>query len=479
MFWALSPQYQYGWLVPPLAAYLFYKRWVSAPEGVSAGHRGAGLLAAGCALLLAPAWLVRTATPDWSAVGFALAALVTGLTLAVIARAGGWRLARHVAFPVLFIFCATPWPQRMENAVIQSLMRFVAAGTAEILQWWGIAAEQRGNLVSLGKATIGISEACSGVRSIQSMVMAALFLGELRRMKAGARVLLVACGAGLAVFFNLARNTFLAFVANASGAAAIERWHDPAGWGILAASFLCLLGVARGLGKARVPQERHAAFAGSFPTWAGAGLAVWFALVVAGNEFWFRSQEGKTAGVEHLEIRWPRGQEQFQEAAISDRARDVTLCSEAAGATWIGGGGRRWVFTSLRWAPGRTASQSARIHQPDVCLEASGAIPVMELPPVKIAADGGELAFHVWLFDYGGQPLYVFYSLWEEENRDQLDTALRQDWSAWSRMQRALTGQRNLGQQSVEIAIQGCSSPEEALGEMRAGLPGLVRIVQE
>lgn len=476
VFWTLSPQYQYGWLVPPLAAYLFYKRWRTAPGAAPAGHRGAMALTATCALLLPPVWVVRTATPDWSTIGFCLAALVTGLTLGLLARAGGWRMARHLAFPVLFIFCAVPWPQRLENAVIQSLMRFVAAGTVEIMQWCGIAAEQHGNLVSLGRATIGISEACSGVRSIQSMAMASLFLGELRRFRTGARVILLLCGAGLAVLFNLVRNTLLALVANHSGAAAIERWHDSAGWGILLASFFLLLLVARALGRPAPVAEHTAPPDLQFPAWLGAVLAIWFAFIAAGNEWWYRAHERKD--VERIEIRWPLASEGFQTVPIPDRARDITLCSEAQSAAWTGENGLRWMLTSLRWAPGRTASQSARIHQPDVCLEASGAVPVMELPPVTLQADGGEMVFHAWLFQYAGRPVYVFYNLWEEANRDQLNDTLQQDWSPWSRVQRALTGQRNLGQQSVEIAIQGCDSQEEALRTVRGSLPSLVRIQQ-
>ena len=146
------------------------------------------------------------------------------------------------------------------------------------------------------------------------------------------------------------------------------------------------------------------------------------------------------------------------------------------GWSWLETPRSAWTLTTLRWKPGRTASQSARIHQPDVCLQASGAIPVRELSPVSIAADGGVVLFHAWLFMLADRPLYVFYNLREEGNRDQLNARLNQDWSAWSRVQRAMVGERNLGQQSIEIALQGYDSQADALDALKTRLPSLITL---
>jgi len=478
VFWSLSPQYQYGWLVPPLAVYLLFRRWKTVPDAESlGGQQGAAVAASACALLLLPLWLVRTATPDWSVITFCLAAAVTGLTLALIARMGGWSVARRLAFPILFIFCAVPWPQRMENWIIQSLMRTVAGVTAELLLWCGIAAEQKGNLVQIGQATLGISEACSGVRSLQSMLMASLFLGELWRFGKKARAILVVAGLAFALFFNLVRNTFLALIAYRAGSSpAFEWWHDSAGWSILLVSFLCLLLVAKYLGKPLEIKERAAFQFRSLPAWITGGFTLWFLLVIGGNEYWYRSHEQGSKNVELMEIHPPVGKDRFRTDPISDRARDVTLCSEADGWSWLETPRNPWTLISLRWKPGRTASQSARVHQPDVCLQASGAIPVRELSPVSIAADGGVVLFHAWLFMLADHPLYVFYNLREEGNRDQWNATLNQDWSAWSRVQRAMVGERNLGQQSIEIALQGYDSQADALDALKTRLPSLITL---
>jgi hypothetical protein len=69
----------------------------------------------------------------------------------------------------------------------------------------------------------------------------------------------------------------------------------------------------------------------------------------------------------------------------------------------------------------------------------------------------------------------VFYLIWEEGNRD-LDPAIfAQDWSGISQLQRAWLGQRNLGQQSLEILLFGVSETE-ARTNLKEQLGKIVRI---
>jgi len=74
---------------------------------------------------------------------------------------------------------AVPWPVRIEQIVIQDLMRVVTAINVTFLQLAGVPALQHGNVIEVGTGFIGIEEACSGVRSIQATLMVSLFLGEL------------------------------------------------------------------------------------------------------------------------------------------------------------------------------------------------------------------------------------------------------------------------------------------------------------
>ena len=131
-----------------------------------------------------------------------------------------------------------------------------------------------------------------------------------------------------------------------------------------------------------------------------------------------------------------------------------------------------WVLT---WGSGRTSTQSARIHRPENCLQGSGAILKKNLSPTIVEIEGTPLVFHSYLFHWQQAPLYVFYLLWEQGNRDL--HVLDQDWSGISRLQRIWIGQRNLGQQSVEIVLTGATSDEEARTALKAGVEKMVHLL--
>src|SRR5215471_19161401 len=84
-FWEVNPQYSYGWVVPGLAIYLFLRRWESRPRP-QISPRWAGLALVVSLFVLAPLWLVREATPDWSVVSWLFALTVVGSLLVVLCR---------------------------------------------------------------------------------------------------------------------------------------------------------------------------------------------------------------------------------------------------------------------------------------------------------------------------------------------------------------------------------------------------------
>ena len=114
----------------------------------------------------------------------------------------------------------------------------------EVLGWFGIPAIQHGNLIEVVTGTVGIDEACSGIRSLQSTLMVSLFLGEFYRMSGWRRWGLLPVGFILAMALNVCRMSFLTIVAAKKGVAAIAQYHDPAGVTIALACTVGLWGLA-------------------------------------------------------------------------------------------------------------------------------------------------------------------------------------------------------------------------------------------
>src|SRR3989440_660841 len=153
---------------------------------------------------------------------------------------------------VLFFLTAVPWVTAIEAPVIEGLMRSVAAIAAEVLAMFGIPAQAEGNLMRLPSGLVGVNEACSGVRSLQTSIMIGLLFGELKRLSLGQRIFLVVAGVGIALFANFLRVLFLVSMASrAHDVSVVNNWHDLAGYAILVLVFIGTMAIAWRLGRRR------------------------------------------------------------------------------------------------------------------------------------------------------------------------------------------------------------------------------------
>jgi exosortase len=478
-FWSVDPQYSYGYVVPFIAAFFFWEKWQTLPSGSALSGKRLPLLGACIAAVpLALAWLAHEAAPDWSVLNWAFALSAVLYVLSLIAYWRGRPAAFRLLFPVLFILTAVPWPQRLELALIQGLMKGVADAAAQVLAWFGAPALAAGNIIWLPAGSVGIDEACSGVRGLQTALMVSLFLGELFRMGIPARFALICIGLVLTLFFNVVRTVTLVWIAYTQGFAAMEKWHDAAGLSVLSISLLLLYLVARLSRRPAIPDHgaKSVARLKPLPMPLVFGLCAWILFFVVGTEIWYRRHEAGLASTRRLSIAWPGDVAGLSKVSIPDSARRILLYDDAQCASWRDRNGLGWTFYSLIWNAGRTSTQSARIHRPENCLQGSGAILRKELDPTTVEIGGMPLAFRTYLFDWNGTTLHVFYLIWEDGNRDVDPTVLGQDWSGISRLQRVWFGQRNLGQQTLEIVLSGANSDEEARTTLQAELGEILRI---
>lgn len=258
--WSLNAQYYYGWSVPLLAAYLAFERW-SQPRPAGGAVRGKGIALAVLVLLVLPQPILRLvgeANTDWRLVSWAMALSATGISLAGFYLAGGWGTVRRFVFPVLFLLTAIPWPTGFETTLVQGLMRLNAIISAEFVSLCGVPAIATGNVIELPTGMLGVNEACSGIRSLQSTLMASVFLGGLYQLRVFPRILLVVLGVGIAFLLNIVRTVFLSWQGAFHGIEATEKWHDSAGFAILGVVLVCLWLISRHFEKSAARAARQA-----------------------------------------------------------------------------------------------------------------------------------------------------------------------------------------------------------------------------
>ena len=493
--WSSKEQYAYGWFVPILSLGLLWNRWTSRPVQCARGNAvGFPFLLPAFVflllLLLLPLRVIHEVNQDWPLISWPLTLCVVGITLYAIYLAGDWPWVKCLAFPVCFILVAVQWPNRLENPLTNGLMQIVAGINVELLSWFDIPAMQRGNLIDLASCTVGVDEACSGIRSFQSSLMAALFLGELYLLRWPSRLLLAALGLSTAFLLNVVRTFILSYQAAGAGLVALEKWHDRAGFTIAIACFFVLWLISGWIKKKTRPAGRPEAStfnpngltlsSGSRPLFLHAKrfalvVGVWSLLCIGATELWYRSHESKEPVSVRWSVRLPEAKPTFQTIKFSPRTQKLLGCDASTAAKWQEEDGSEWTAYFLQWEGKSTQSiMAARYHRPEVCLPATG---LQQRPGSKtdyFETASLKLPFQQSSYSAPGQLLFVFYCIWQDG--DERRKGMRSRNPA-DRLIGPLEGKRRFGQQVLEIITTGYADGAEAERALRKRLPDLVQIV--
>ena len=471
--WEIDPQYSYGFLVPILCVALFLQRWRDRPDPVPPrGLLPNALLALPPLLFLTGIQPFFEANPEWRIPGMFGALSAVMLSLILIHAIGGWPWLRHFFFPAAFFLIAIPWPRNAEEALMGFLMEKNAIAALEVLHWCGYEAVRRGNLIALPSGLLGVEEACSGVRSLQSGLMASLFFGEIFRFGIFARGVLLCAALGFAVIGNFLRATALSIAASTAGVGAVDKWHDTAGIAALVFTLGALWLVAYGWQQRRSRKSPSADFPEPAPppsvvpsirqaAYVALALAV---ISLAGTEAWYWLHERHAPPPAAWTIR--EGTAGSSPVQIPDRTRRILFFPEGFSERFRDTEGRRWQFFYFRWPAGRTAVQAINIHNPQTCLGSIGLNLVRQLPPVEIRAGGMVLPFNVYVFEDQGRPLLVYHSIIADRLQESHDAPTMElasgDTTLGGRWKSVAQGTRNRGQRLLEAAVWGTDNVVEA-----------------
>jgi len=509
--WRLNEQYNYGWFVPFFAAYLFWLRWQDRPEPEARNSqlavRSGVILIVCAAIILLPIRLFEVANPDWRPLGWLHVGVVVAITLIFFWIVGGTAWLRHFVFPIAFIFVAVPWLSAVEQPIVQGLMRGIAGAAAETISLFGVPAEVQGNLIRLSNGVVGVNEACSGVRSLQTSIMIGLLFGELKRLTVLRRIALVGIAIAIALVANFLRALFLVAIAARENLAAVGKWHAVAGYAIIAIVFAGTMWLASSMASGSVePAARRGRRAESeedrnenardlapssrfLPSRCFLFLLFWLIAVEVVVELWYRTHERTMPPTPRWTIRWPQDVAGFRDVPIDEGVRATLRFDQGREATWTA----KDTLNSLpshcflfffRWNPGGSSVVRARAHRPDICLPAAGWRQRSDNTQTYFVNDHLSLPFRRVDFvqTNRGVTAHTFFCLQEDRRTNEarpdleLPAGIQPEWSFPARWRAVRDGVRNMGQQVMELIILAPAQVDEATVEQQfaAILPTLV-----
>jgi exosortase len=437
--WRENPDLSHGYFVPVIFLLLLFEsrrrgpwRWVPETTGIKLLRIAA--VFAGLALVVLGG--LFAAAVDWThpLVGQMLGWALTLLLFAsVLVMAGDGVRLIPLNWTSLVAIGLWPLSAAIPPGTYQHITLTLQLGVTQVvihaLHLLGIPATTTGTVIELARTTVGVEEACSGVRSLISCIVAGLFFSATLVRKPWARVLLVALAAPLAIGMNILRSLALTLFANA-GIDIGGAWHDFTGFAVLGVTSLILGGLALLLEDreppAPPPPNPTPSRPASFSRWmVPAGLVA--ALLL--SSFFLLNTHGSSRTdkpVPDLEAILPAKAEgwnvitapdlyQFASILQTDHLIQRSYIRQTAA-----GSVDQVTFYVAYWSPGQAPVSLVSTHTPEACWPGSGwemqpapaAVPpflagglLYPAPEYRMFKSGPVLA-HVWYWHiYEGRPI--------------------------------------------------------------------------
>ena len=160
--WSVDPNFSHGFFIPPIALYMVWVKRKSLTSMTPApSNQGLGLICLGMMIHLtghigAELFLMR----------FSMVTTLAGMVLYF----WGWKVLRALTLPISYLVLMIPLPTILWNKVAFPLQLLAAQLSAGVIQFIDIPVFREGNILQLANTTLEVVDACSGLRSLTSLI---------------------------------------------------------------------------------------------------------------------------------------------------------------------------------------------------------------------------------------------------------------------------------------------------------------------
>lgn len=195
--WLSDPNYGHGFLVPLFAAYILWReRGLRREVSVRTSNWGLVIMLFALGLLI-----LGTLGSEHFTARISFLIMIAGIGVFLV----GWQALRSVAFPLGYLVLMIPLPAVIYYQLTFPLQLLASRLGADGLVALGVPTVREGNLLILPNCTLEVVEACSGVRSLLSLVAVVVGYVYLAEPTAWKRGVLVAAAIPVVIMSNAFR----------------------------------------------------------------------------------------------------------------------------------------------------------------------------------------------------------------------------------------------------------------------------------
>jgi len=231
--WWTDPNYGHGFFVPLFSGYILWhqrERWTKSE--IEPSNFGLLVMLGAVALLF-----IGSLGAELFTSRFSLLVLIAGIILFL----AGWKMLRAVVFPLAFLIFMIPIPVIIYNQITFPLQLIASRLATVWLELVGVPVLRDGNVLVLSNFSLEVAEACSGIRSLMSLIALAVAYGHLAEPRRWVRYALVVLMVPSAIVTNAMRIMGAGVLAHKFGPQAAEGFlHQFSGWVVFLATLVLI-----------------------------------------------------------------------------------------------------------------------------------------------------------------------------------------------------------------------------------------------
>ncbi|MGA9883709.1 MAG: exosortase/archaeosortase family protein [Candidatus Acidiferrales bacterium] len=232
--WWTDPDYGHGFFVVPFSAFVLWRsrrRWMKTE--IKPNNFGLIVMLGAIALLFLGSLGAELFTSR-----FSMLVLLAGMVIFL----AGWKFVRAIWFPLGFLVFMIPLPVIIYNEVAFPLQLITSRFAAFLLGLAQVPVLRDGNILRFSNYSLGVVQACSGIRSLISLIVLAVIYLHFTEPRRWARYFLIALAVPIAIISNAVRIMVAGMMAHRFGPAAAEGFlHGFSGVVIFSASLTLIL----------------------------------------------------------------------------------------------------------------------------------------------------------------------------------------------------------------------------------------------
>ena len=233
--WWTDADYGHGFFVPLFSGYILWRerdRW--AKTEIKPSNFGFAVMLGAIGLLLLGSLGAELFTSR-----FSLLILLAGMILFL----AGWKMLRAVSFPLGYLMWMIPIPVIIYNQITFPLQLIASRLATAGLQLAQVPVLRDGNILIMSNYSLEVVEACSGIRSLMTLMALAVAYGYLVSPRRWVRYVLAAFMVPIAIVTNAIRIMGAGILAHRFGPAAAEGFlHEFSGWAIFLVALVLMFG---------------------------------------------------------------------------------------------------------------------------------------------------------------------------------------------------------------------------------------------